>query len=277
MKKRLQKNNINSFKLKLFLVVLISSILFNCENKKDSDNKISETEKNCVVTEIDMGGSVNYKYFNNANGLYQIREEIGSIQNLYVSHIANDSIEIGFILSDLTNDLPVIKAKYDNQGQLIKLERDYLNSKSNIFTFEYTTDKINVIQLYNNSGDIRKVAYGEYYLDENMNVVLVKKYRQNINDPLIFDLSEEKMFTYDNANNPWKGILYPNFLFQGLPCSNFFSSNNISQITKDGITANFEYQYNDNVTIRRFVPDEPFGITCGLNYDENYFYSNCIN
>lgn len=80
---------------------------------------------------------------------------------------------------------------------------------------------------------------------------MVKKYIYDINNATNYILFEEKLFTYYDSNNPWKGIIYPALLCHSLPNSKFISINIVKAETNNTSTTNFSYLYDEkNLTIK---------------------------
>lgn len=241
--------------------------------------------ENCEVSQIDFLQSQSVQYRRNEDGLYQITEIRSSDTNFYVNHIANDSIIIGYIPPGSSDDFPQIRAKYNDAGQVVSLQRIYYSGGINLYSFEYESDKIRVTQesILGGNWNGRVVnSYGDYFLDDNKNVVSVKKYRYDrydetniYNDPTTFSIYRDQTFEYDTYNNPWKDITYPAFLNSILPCSRFFSTNNIIRITSGELSTPIRYEYTNNLTTKRMRLITPQGLVCDSTDEETYSYGDC--
>lgn len=273
----------------LYLLFCSITGFFGCSKDESSntnkDNDVINNEdnvtnnENCMISKIRTGIYAHeHKY--NENGLFLINALNYSnpsnvqVSSYYVNYIENDSITIGYILDNGTKDNPLISAKYEGKN-LIKLERFY-GSSSNIFDFEYGVDKIRVTESYKSLG-LQKIDYGDYFINEKGNITDLKKYKYDPDDESIITLFEEKSFTYDNSNNPWKGIIYSVFLCQELPETTFFSSNNILTETKNSNTTTFHYEYDNGTTIKGWVLTPLRCNTIDNIVEEFYSYKNCYS
>jgi len=268
--------------------LILLSLLLCCHCSKDgtsgqtdkhtNNDNITETP-NCLVSEIRFATS-KFEYQYNTDGLYLINDYYNeSLSPYYVEKVTNDSIAIGLILNDSSHDTPLITAKYEGTN-LMQIKRFYSTATSgtNIFNFNYSDGKISIAQEYDTGTSIQHIAYGDYFLDQNGDVSMVKKYEYDANSPTNYTLSEEKSFTYDNSINPWQGIVFPTFSCQSLPSSKFISANNIKTETKNSTTTAFSYVYDENNLTIKGIGQYPYSVCNTSNrLDEFYSYSDCSN
>ena len=261
--------------------------MINCSSSNSNTDPIPEnpvTEQNCLVNEIRFATS-KFEYIYDNNKLHQIINTYNNNSSTYyVNQITNDSITIGLIFDDLTQDLPIISAKYNGE-KLTHLKRFYYNPiRFNIFTFEYTEDKIVVRQDYSSGTLYQNVNYGDYFINQDGNVTSARLYRYDINSPNNFALINEINYAYDSGNNPWKGVIYPTFLCQNLPNAMIFSQNNVISETDNNYFNNtstnnyYSYEYDEyNLTIKG-MDKFPYNFCGGpATLDEYYSYTNCYN
>ncbi|MCF7559964.1 hypothetical protein L3X39_04885 [Sabulilitoribacter multivorans] len=268
-------------KYPIFKFICISLLLINCSKNESNIEPIPEnieTEQNCLIEEIRFATS-KYKYiYNNNNELHQIINTYNdNPTTYYVNKIANDSIEVGLIFADLSQDLPTLSAKYNGE-KLIQLKRFYNPSTANIFSIEYTENKITVRQDYSNGISYQNISYADYFMDQNGNVSSIKLYVYDNNSPNNFTLYNEASYTYDNGNNPWKGVIYPTFLCQNLPNPMLFSQNNTLSETNNntGTTNYYSYNYDENNLTTKGIDKYPYNVcSSAVTLDEYYTYTNC--
>ncbi len=262
----------------IFTILIICFFFFSCSKDTTSEDNILQAQ-NCNVSEISYKSSkFEYKY--NEDGLYLINEFINDNFKVsyYVNKAINDSITIGIVRDDLSKDPPFITAKYDGT-KLVQLKRIYPSTNSNIYNFDYDSEKVRITQKYSNGNTIQNIAFGDYFLDQDGNISTVKKYKyDDINDPSISTLTEEISFTYDNAKNPWKGILFPTFLCQSLPNTKYISINNATAEINNSETTVFTFEYDENNNpVKGIVEDISAACNSAIIVEEFYSYSNCNN
>lgn len=255
-----------------------SNSVSNTDPDPDPIPENSVTDQSCLIEEIRFATSKFEYIYNNNDELQQIINTYnGNSTAYYVNKITNDSITIGQILDDLSQSSPLISAKYNGE-KLTQLKRFYTSSSINVFIFEYTQGKITVRQDYATGISYQNVYYGDYFLDQNGNVTSVKFYEYDHNAPNNFSLINEFDYTYDNGNNPWKGIIYPTFLCQYLPNAMLFSQNNILTETNNNTsnTTYYGYEYDEhNLTIKG-LNKHPYNV-CNSEtiLNEFYLYTDC--
>lgn len=261
----------------------LSLLLTNCSKNESNNEPIPENieiEQNCLIAEIRFATS-KYEYiYNNNDELQQIINTYNdNPTTYYVNKITNDSITVGIILDDLSQDLPTLGAKY-NAEKLVHIKRFYNTSTVNIFIFEYTEEKITVRQDYSNGISYQNISYADYFIDQDGNVSSTKLYVYDNNSPNNFTLYNEGFYTYDSGNNPWKGIIYPTFLCQNLPNPMFFSQNNVlSETNNNTSTTNYySYEYDENNLTIKGLDKYPYNVcSSAITLDEYYSYTNCYD
>jgi hypothetical protein len=274
-------------KYSIIKLLCISLLLANCSKSESNNEQIPEdleTEQSCLIKEIRFATS-KYEYiYNNNNELRQIINTYNdNPTTYYVNQITNDSINIGIILDDLSQDFPTISSKYDGK-KLIQIKRFYNPSKLNIFNFEYAEGKITVRQDYSSGTSYQNVNYGDYFINQDGNVTSAKLYKYDNNSPNNFTLFKESNYTYDSGNNTWKGIVYPTFLCQNLPDAMWFSQNNVISETNNNYYNNtstnyyYSYEYDENNLTTKGLNKYPYNV-CGsaITLDEYYSYTNCYD
>lgn len=269
-------------------LICITLLLINCSSGDSNTDPIPEnpvTEQNCLVDEIRFATS-KYEYiYDNDNKLHQIINTYNNTPSTYyVNQITNDSITIGLILDNLSQDLPTISAKFNGE-KLTHLKRFYYDPiRVNIFIFEYTDDKIIVRQDYSAGTLYQNVNYGDYFINQDGNVTSAKLYKYDINSPNNFTLINELNYAYDSGNNPWKGVIYPTFLCQNLPNAMLFSQNNVISETNNNYFNNtstnnyYSYGYDENNLTIKGLDKYPYNVCNNTaTVDEYYSYTNCYN
>lgn len=267
----------------IIALICLSVILTNCSKSESNNEPLPvnmESEQNCLIEEIRFATS-KFEYIYNTNDeLQQIINTYNDIPTTYyVNKITNDSIIIKRNLSDINYDFPAISVKY-NGDKIIELKRYYNAETANIFSFEYSEEKITVRRDYTNGNSFQNITYADYFLNQNGNISSRKLYVFDINSPNNYTFYNELTYTYDSQNNPWKGIIYPTFLCQNLPNSMFFSQNNALTETNINTTSTdiYSYEYDENNLTIKGLDKHPYNVCNGSNtLDEYYSYTNCYN
>ncbi|MDJ0646339.1 MAG: hypothetical protein QNJ57_10195 [Flavobacteriaceae bacterium] len=269
-------------KSSLLKILIIFFFCFSCSQDSSTyeDNGEDNTPQaqDCDVSEIRYE-ALKFEYKYNEDGLFLMNEFIANNfkASYYVNRTISDSLNLGIIREDLSKDPPFITAKF-NGTKVVQIKRFYPSTNANIFDFDYDNEKVRITQKYFNGNSIQSIAFGDYFLDQDGNISAVKKYKfDDINDPSSFKLTEEKSFTYDDAKNPWKGILFPIYLCQSLPKAKYLSNNNATSEIKNSETTEFLFEYDENNHVIKGFVEEINACSSPKIVEEFYSYSDCNN
>ena len=246
------------------------------------DDALDVEDATCIIDKISSAEFV-YEYKYNVDGDlflinqdFRLEESEVNVLRIYLKSINPDSIVIGRLLDGFQQEAPRITTKYSD-GNLTEVKRFLSGGDTQVFRFEYTSEKIRInIDFDSAEEGIQKISYGDYFLNAEDNVERVEKYEFG-EDLNLAILVEEKRFTYDSANNPWRGLLYPVFLCSELPKARFFSTNNILSETTDLGVKEFQYFYEDNITVGANVFLFSSCAPSNETVQETYTYTNCSN
>lgn len=268
-----------SMKRKILKLLLapIYVFIFGCSK----DDGIAVNDGNCIIEKITSEEFV-YEYKYNVRGdLFIVNQEFRLTEpnptflRVYVKTISPDSITIGRLRNDFQQDPPRIAVQYTN-GNVSEVKRFFTSGETNILTFEYSAEKIRISVDYDSGdGGMQKVAFGDYFLDGN-NISKVEKYEYGA-DPNVAELVVVKSYTYDTANNPWKGLVFPVFFCPELPEARFFSANNVLTENVNGQETELQYDYDGETTIGGNVLLFNACESPTEKIQERYSYINCGN
>jgi len=264
---------------RILLLLLVACYVLNLSCAKGDDS--IQADDSCLIEKI-ISEEFVYEYKYNVRGdLFIINQEFRLTEpnptflRVYVKTVTPDSIAIGRLTNNFVQDEPRITAKYD-EGQIVELKRFFTSGETNILNFTYTSEKVRITVDYDNGqGGMQKVSYGDYFFDGD-NISKVEKYEYGAN-PNEASLVEVKSYTYDTANNPWQGLVFPVFLCPELPEARFFSKNNILTETSNGEEALFQFEYDGDLTLGARVPLFTSCASSNERIQETYTYLNCSN
>jgi len=234
----------------LFLLAVILQLA--CDKSNDT---IEKSNAGSISKISSQEFSFNFEYNVDGNLFFINQErlfpESGPVSlNVYVKKIGKDSLILGRLRNSFIFDPPTLTVKLKDE-KIIQVKRHIPSlPASSTMNVTYETDKIRISMVYQDGSTMQKTrTYGDYFLDANGNVNKIEKFRDTDNGTgtLLF---ETVALSYDSANNPWQGLVYPLLFCTDLPQAKFFSRNNINSRTINGNLSSFEYIYDaDNRTI----------------------------
>jgi hypothetical protein len=183
----------------------------------------------------------------------------------YKYRYTSDSIYINYFLNGAVKNLIFTVAS--SGGKILAIKRYFIETGGvNRFSFDYSVANqvtITMDYLANNVTQLKRK--GIYRFDAKGNVTQLETYIYE-NDPPTLTTT---VFSYDQSENPLKGLIPPFYITHGLPPAAYLSASNVVSELTNGVTTNYAWQYGVNG-----LPGETIVIS-GSGSPKTFSYINC--